>query len=161
MCFDHRTTALAALLVRPVCVSFKIHPIPTSARITPILFKTFLFALTLVARRRMLKAQYLGHSILDIFIRDGMWAYGVIFGKLWYCITFRLWLKYAPLAVQTMCLLFNMLISKGNRNALLDPSSIELILSDPLAASIPPMFSDTNYRAIAGSWCVYCGPNKS
>ena len=51
------------------------------SRIAPILFQTFLFALTIAALRERIKVQFIGRSIIDLFVRDGMWAFSIIFGE--------------------------------------------------------------------------------
>lgn len=49
-------------------------------RVSSLAFETLLFVLTLVAFFRHVKSVYRRHSILVVFVRDGTWAYALIFG---------------------------------------------------------------------------------
>ena len=54
-----------------------------TGRLAPILFQTFLFVLTVAATRDRIKTETISRSIVDVFVRDGMWAYSAIFGQSW------------------------------------------------------------------------------
>lgn len=45
------------------------------------LFETLMFALTIMAFIDKIKRQFVRHSIVDVFVRDGMWAFSIIFGE--------------------------------------------------------------------------------
>lgn len=49
------------------------------------MFETFLFALTLVKFFQSAMAMYRRESLLYIFVRDGTWAFAVIFGESFKC----------------------------------------------------------------------------
>ena len=66
------------------------EPIPNTAsdveatrpfcRIAPILFQTFLFTLTVAARRQSRERRLVNRGIIDLFVRDGTWAFSLISG---------------------------------------------------------------------------------
>ena len=52
------------------------------SRIASLIFETLLFGLTLAALPERIKSGYARRSIVDIVVRDGAWAFALIFGKL-------------------------------------------------------------------------------
>lgn len=53
-------------------------------RLSSLFFETFLFVLTLIKFFRSIKLEYSRHSIMFLFVRDGTWAYAIIFSKIFY-----------------------------------------------------------------------------
>ena len=53
----------------------------TLLRLSSLAFETFLFALTLIVFFRVVRREYGKSSIIHVFVRDGTWAFALIFGK--------------------------------------------------------------------------------
>ena len=51
-------------------------------RLVSLLFETFLFALTIAALGRRRTGELPNRSIINLFVRDGTWAFIIIFGEL-------------------------------------------------------------------------------
>ena len=63
------------------CLSCLLYSKPNVLRrLSSLVFETFLFVLTLYAFFQNVKREYGKHSILFVFIRDGTWAFAIIFG---------------------------------------------------------------------------------
>lgn len=71
------------------------------------MFETFLFVLTLVKFYQSVARNFGKHSILYIFVRDGTWAFALIFGMFCHPILGRAHLMFPPVAM-----LLNMLMYK-------------------------------------------------
>ena len=50
-------------------------------RLPSVAFETILFCLTFVSFFKSVRREYGRHSILFVFLRDGTWAFTIIFGK--------------------------------------------------------------------------------
>ena len=50
-------------------------------RFTALVFETALFGLTLAALPGRIRSGYAGRSVVDVFVRDGTWAFALVFGE--------------------------------------------------------------------------------
>ena len=51
------------------------------ARIVPLVTETILFGLTLAALPERMRNAYAGRNIADVILRDGTWAFALMFGE--------------------------------------------------------------------------------
>lgn len=73
----------------------------------PLIFETILFALTLAALPRR-TGGVLNRSVVDVLIRDGIWAFAIIFGEF----QVHLYnLSHVPITVRTAVLAANVVIN--------------------------------------------------
>ena len=69
------------LVSKTLCMPCRTLTLPAS-RISSLVFETFLFALTLAVFLHSLRRRKREHkSIVYVLVRDGTWAFGLIFGK--------------------------------------------------------------------------------
>ena len=78
------------------------------------MFETYLFVLTLIAFFHRLAVEAQRVSILFVFVRDGTWAYAVIFGACHNYVT----LSYVLIVSHSVSLLLNTLMYKLEANPL-------------------------------------------
>ena len=78
-----------------------------ACRLVPLTFETILFGLTLAALPRRTSAIF-NRSVVGILIRDGIWAFAIIFceSKIYLCS-----MAHVPLTIRTVVLAANVAIS--------------------------------------------------
>ena len=52
----------------------------------PLIFETVLFSLTLAALPERIRSGFAGRTLIDIVVRDGIWAFAILFRK---CVSTR------------------------------------------------------------------------
>lgn len=57
------------------------------SRLSSLIFETFLFILTLFVFFRNVRREYKTNSVIHVFVRDGTWAFALIFG--WSCVLLK------------------------------------------------------------------------
>ena len=82
-------------------------------RLSSLAFETFLFILTLIKFFQSISRERT--SILFVFVRDGTWAFALIFGK---CLTSFMYCVLTHPGHGTVAMLLNMLMYKLNKTPL-------------------------------------------